>query len=1051
MVSKVRTDPIGVLTRAMTAVCAALVLLALPTQVTAQYFGRNKVQYDNFDFRVLKTPHFDIHFYPEEATAVEDAARMRERWYERFARLFQHAFEKPKPIILYADHPDFQQTNTLRGSLSEGLGGVTESIKNRVIMPLTGSYWDTDHVLGHELVHAFQYNIAQARSGSGIRGLTLLPLWLVEGMAEYLSVGREDPLTAMWMRDAILRDDVPTLSQMTSERRFFPYRFGQAFWAYVGGTYGDEAVADLYRRAVRVGWEPALEQVLGVSSDTLSLRWREAVEAEYLPLMVGKQAPGESGTLLLAPETGAGRQNVSPSVSPDGRFVAFLSEKDLFGIDLFIADARTGEIIRKLVSANSDPHFDALRFIDSAGDWSPDGSSFVFVVFADGDNELAIVNTQNGDIERKISIDGVGGIANPAWSPDGQYIAFSGMKGGVSDIYIWDVETGALRQMTDDKHADLQPAWSPDGRTIAFVSDRGESTDFSMLEYSKPQVAFLDVQSGAVDVLDIFGNVKHINPQYAPDGRSLYFISDQDGFSDIYQYAFDSREIRRITQLVTAVSGITYMSPALSVAEEAGTILYTVFDEFEFHVYSLDANEANAGGVNVAVTSEPKPGRILPPSQPTRASRIAGYLADPLTGLVPEDTYSADDAVAYDSRLTLDYVGQPTLGVGTDRFGSYIGGGAAAFFSDMLGNRTLGMAIQANGTFKDIGGPVFYLNQEKRLNWGASGQRIPFLLGGFQFQDVDPESGLPFVGVQRNRVFLSNASFLTAYPFSTTRRIEAQVGLTRWSFDNEVERFFIDPFSGQVIGSDRISQPSAPALNLFTASLALVGDNSFTGFTSPVGGGRYRISVGPTLGSINYTNVTVDFRRYLSPNNDVTFAFRGLHLGRYGNDFTSEKAQVIRESYLGFETFVRGYAFESFTFDPSDPSSAECLGAPVDPDLEPITGCSVMDRLFGHKIGVVNFEVRVPLFGTSQFGLINFPFLPTELVLFSDAGLAWNDFSDINFEVSRNPTGVSPVFSSGASARFNILGVLILEWYYAIPWQRPEKGGHFGFLMSPGW
>ncbi len=276
------------------------------------------------------------------------------------------------------------------------------------------------------------------------------------------------------------------------------------------------------------------------------------------------------------------------------------------------------------------------------------------------------------------------------------------------------------------------------------------------------------------------------------------------------------------------------------------------------------------------------------------------------------------------------------------------------------------------------------------------------------------------------------------------------MGLTRWSFDNEVERFFIDPFTQRVIGSDRIGQPSAPALNLVTASLALVGDNSFTGFTSPVGGGRYRLSVGPTLGSINYTNVTVDLRRYLSPNNDITFAFRGLHLGRYGNDFTSEKAQVIRESFLGFETFVRGYAFESFSLDRRDPESIECLAPPGRPASEVPPTCA-LNRLFGHKIGVANFEVRIPLLGTSQFGLINFPFLPTELVLFSDAGLAWNDFSDINFEVSRRPTGVSPVFSSGASARFNLLGILILEWYYAIPWQRPEKGGHFGFLIAPGW
>ncbi|MEE8148615.1 MAG: hypothetical protein V3T24_13485, partial [Longimicrobiales bacterium] len=915
MVSKVRIHRGGALCRSIWAGCAALVLLTLPTQVAGQYFGRNKVQYENFDFKILKTPHFDIHFYPEEAEAVEDAARMGERWYERFARLFQHDFEKPKPIILYADHPDFQQTNTLRGSLSEGLGGVTESLKNRVIMPLTGSYADTDHVLGHELVHAFQFNIAQSRSGAGIRGFTLLPLWLVEGMAEYMSVGREAPLTAMWIRDAILRGDLPTVREMTTERRFFPYRFGHAFWAYVGGTYGDERVVDLFRRSVRVGWEPALNQVLGENSDTLSARWHEAVEKEYLPLMAGRQAPGEAGALLLSPATGAGRQNVAPSVSPDGRYVAFLSEKDLFGIDLFIADARTGEIVRKLVSANADPHFDALRFIDSAGDWSPDGEKFVFTVFAEGDNELAIVNVENGEVERKIDIEGVGAITSPAWSPDGQYIAFSGSSGGVSDIYVWDVVSGALRQLTNDKHADLQPTWSPDGTTIAFVSDRGESTDFSTLSYSKPRLAFADVRTGSVEVLEMFGNVKHMNPQYAPDGRSLYFISDQDGFSDIYQYAFDTGEVRRITQLVTAVSGITALSPAMSVAREAGTILYSVFDAFEFHVYSLDANEADAGGVSVAVTAEPKPGRMLPPSQINRSSRIASYLSDPLTGLVPENTYPADEAVEYDSSLMLDYVGQPSIGVGTDRFGNYIGGGAAAFFSDMLGNRTLGVAIQANGTFKDIGGQAFYLNQQKRLNWGLSGQRIPFLTGGFRADGIDPETGLAFFGVERNRVFLTNVSFITAYPFSSTRRVEAQVGINRWSFDSELDRFFVGSF-GQIIGTDRISQPSPDALNLFQGSLALVGDNSLTGFTSPVGGGRYRIEVGPTLGTINYTNVTLDVRRYFSPNNDITFAVRGLHLGRYGNDFSSEKADVIREYYLGFETLIRGYAFESFSRDP---------------------------------------------------------------------------------------------------------------------------------------
>ena len=131
---------------------AGAALMLVPDPASGQYFGRNKVQYDDFEFSILRTDHFDFHYYPVETEAVEDAARMGERWYERFARSFQHEFESSKPVILYADHPDFQQTNTLSGFIGEGTGGVTESLKNRVIMPMTGSYWDTDHVLGHELV-----------------------------------------------------------------------------------------------------------------------------------------------------------------------------------------------------------------------------------------------------------------------------------------------------------------------------------------------------------------------------------------------------------------------------------------------------------------------------------------------------------------------------------------------------------------------------------------------------------------------------------------------------------------------------------------------------------------------------------------------------------------------------------------------------------------------------------------------------------------------------------------------------------------------------------
>jgi len=200
------------------------------------YFGRNKVQYESFDWKIIKSEHFDNFFYPPESTIVNDAARQAERWYARHNDTFRHAFDR-KSLVFYADHPDFEQTNVISETLEEGTGGVTESNRTRVIMPFTGIYADNDHVLGHELVHVFQYNIAEGTPGGGLMRLDALPLWLIEGMAEYFSLGRDDPLTAMWMRDAVLRDKFPTIKQVTNDPRFFPYRYGQACghtWAAVG-------------------------------------------------------------------------------------------------------------------------------------------------------------------------------------------------------------------------------------------------------------------------------------------------------------------------------------------------------------------------------------------------------------------------------------------------------------------------------------------------------------------------------------------------------------------------------------------------------------------------------------------------------------------------------------------------------------------------------------------------------------------------------------------------------------------------------------------------
>lgn len=1046
---------------------SALVLTALallPGAGSAQsYFGRNKVKYDDFHFKVLNTDHFTFYYYPEESEAVQDAARMAERWYERYARTWQHEFEKRKPVILYADHPDYEQTNAVSGFIGAGEGGVTEGLKNRVILPFTGSYWDDNHVIGHEFVHAFQYNVAESRA-RGLQSLNGLPLWLIEGMAEYFSLGRDDPLTAMWLRDALRRNDLPTLKQMTHDTRFFPYRFGQALWAYVGGTWGDDAIIQIYRRSLQMGIEPAIQQVLGMSTDTLSVRWKDEIRKEYLPLMKGREAPNDQGTLLLAPSTGAGMSyNVSPSLSPDGRYVAFLADKDLFTVDLYLADAQTGKVIRKLRSANSDPHTDALRYIDSSGTWSPDGTQFCYVATANGTQELQIIQVDNGNMTRRKSFEGIGAIANPSWSPDGKSIAFSGSSGGISDLYVWNIDSDELIRLTNDKNADFQPTWSPDGKTIAFASDRGPETDFDKLTFSKFQLSFIDVATHEVHVIPVFGDVKHINPQYSPDGTSLYFISDQDGFSDVYRLNLETRDVRRITHLVTGVSGITYTSPAMSIASKSGRMAYTVFDSLEFHVFAMDPENVEGSPVTIVENAQNQPGRQLPPANPQRFSRVATYLADAQTGLKPPGTYSAQEAKSYSPSLSLDYVGQPSFGVAADRYGSYVAGGVSAYFSDMLGNQNLGVAVQAQGTVKDIGAQAFYLNQAHRWNWGVGGGRIPYLFGfyGYGADAVDANTGqpptsqtadtayAPYLGLTRYRVYVNTATGQLAYPFSTTRRLELGFGATRYSYDIELDKYYTDQF-GRVYDYRRVQLDSLepPPLNLVQGSVGLVGDNSVFGFVSPVRGGRYRLQVEETTGDVTFTTLIADWRRYFSPTKNLTVAVRGMHFGRYGLSRSDQQKDqfgaVLQPMFLGYESLVRGYDYNSFTADECGQGTVTSNGT---------TACPAFDRLFGQRIAVANLELRLPLIGVPQYGLINFPFLPTELVAFADGGLAWSAGDNVDLTFARTAAADQriPIFSTGVSARFNILGMVVLEAYYAYPWQRPTKGWLWGFDIYPGW
>lgn len=202
------------------------------------------------------------------------------------------------------------------------------------------------------------------------------------------------------------------------------------------------------------------------------------------------------------------------------------------------------------------------------------------------------------------------------------------------------------------------------------------------------------------------------------------------------------------------------------------------------------------------------------------------------------------------------------------------------------------------------------------------------------------------------------------------------------------------------------------------------------GFTSPIDGKRFRFEVVPTVGTLRYMSALADYRHYFF-RRPVTLAFRVLHYGRYFSDSESDRLTPLQ---LGYETWVRGYA-------PSTFSREECSGP----------GCPQLDRLIGSRIGVFNAELRLPLFGTEQFGLLNFPYLPTELVGFFDGGIAWTQDEQPTWELAARSTERIPVFSTGVAARFNLFGYLVGQVYFAYPFQRPKQGWHTGFVLAHGW
>ena len=1020
------------------------ILFSLGTDVQAQYFGQNKVRYKNLKFKVYETPHFELYYYLKNDSLVKRFAKEAEVWYDLHQQVFRDTFTKKNPFILYSNHPDFQQTTALDGEIGVGTGGVTEGMKNRVIMPISILNHQTRHVLGHELVHAFQYHTLIEGDSTNLENIGNLPLWMVEGMAEYLSVGKRDAYTAMWMRDAFLNKDIPSLRDLTTSNKYFPYRYGQAFWSYIGSTYGDTVIVPFFKETAKYGYEMAIRRTFGYDERTLSSLWKTSIENAYKPYLKDtSQVP--VGKLIINEKNGGESYNVAPAISPDGNYVAFLSEKDLLSIDLFLADARTGKIIRKLTSKSKNSHIDEFNFIESAGAWSPDSRKFAFSAFSAGVTKLIIVDIESG---KTISTDAMGAVeefSNITWSPNGSDVAFSGLKEGQSDLYQFNLNTNLLTQLTNDKYSEYHPSYSKDGRTMVFSSDRKTFDGSSVTVDITMSLAILDLATKAVTDIPVFDGANNLNPQYSADNKSIYFLSNRDGFRNMYRYTIAGGTVEKLTSYFTGISGITEYSPALSLSNK-DDVLYSYYRAQKYTIYNAKVSDFTPEKVDPRALNFDA--AMLPPSKSVGVDIINANLNNfERFEEIPNDSIRT---IGFKPKFKLDYLSSNGVGASVGRFGTGLASGIQGVFSDILGRNQIFATAAVNGEIYDFGGQVAYLNQESRINWGVVVSHIPYVSGQVRqgFENLEGYGQVYNESYDIIRTFEDQLQLFGSYPFSKNHRFEAGSGLSRYSYRIDRYSNYYDPNGFYPIGSDRAKLSNEAASQTYgapfdpfttvTLNAAFVGDNSFSGVTSPLDGFRYRFGVENYMGDYKLAALTADARKYVRMK-PITLAARVYSYSRFGRD-----ENRLYQMYAGYGYLIRGYEANSFY------KNGSATG----------TGGFDINQLVGSRVAVANFEVRLPFTGPAKLAQFESKFLFSDLNLFFDAGMAYDSNSKVAFKREPGVVGTGsgaylervPAMSAGISLRVNVFGYFVLEPYYAFPFQRTDvNGGVFGLVFAPGW
>jgi Tol biopolymer transport system component len=735
------------------ALATLLGVVAAP-QLEAQfipYFGKNKVKYDDFSWRVYKSPHFEMYYYPEFEQHLARVSSYAESAYQKISSDFKHELTFPVPMILYKTHSEFEETNLFPDFVPEGVLAFAEPMRDRMVLPIDEPPDKLQGLITHELTHVFAYDIIPRNLIQ--RGV---PDWVDEGLADYERAAW-DTLDLMTLRDAAVTDQIPKLSRfenavITNAR--LPYNMGHAAFEFIEARYGKEGVRQflytLRKSILGGGVEGIYQQAFRLKPDEFDEAFDKWLKERFKPYR-DKQRPSDYGRDLSPDaERGPYTQVLAFAPSPSGEVLAAVtvnrSDQEL---DLVLMSAKDREVIKNLTPGYTDRYEDLslnfnARSLGRSLSFDPKGDSVAFFARKGKKRSLFLISVINGAVLRQIPMD-LDQTDSPCLTPDGRHVLFSGLKEGVSDIYILDLETGKYKNLTDDAFADSDPEISPDGNMVVYtrrVSGYGKLYMFPLANPTrKTQLTF--------------GTFEDATPTFSSDGNTVFYVSNAD--DDIYNLRSIDLRTGVVKQYTDTLGGI--LSPGPLRGKTNDRVAFITYFKGDFLLHTIETLE--------------------PMKEVDQEVRVADeepldFQPDVVHQVVAENKRRKRTF----EKLFLE--GRPPLNVGVTSGGDFYGGSQVAL-ADVLGDQNITITAASVREFRTY--EATYYNLSKRFHYGFSAfDQTQFFFAAPYGLGINTGSFFREGAIATQR--FTGANLVAQYPFDKYRRLEFSAG-----FYKVTERF----------------------------------------------------------------------------------------------------------------------------------------------------------------------------------------------------------------------------------------------------------------------